>query len=241
MSLERLRRRTRHGRGQSMTELAMLLPILAFLLLAVVDFAQVHSVQQRLENGTHLAALKLLANPCVSPSPPACIAADIAAEARLPVGAVTATTSYTADLNGDNHVTITAQYDDPLMLPGLRNLQTRALTNGKLRITVQATGLARTDPPTITNDLTLGDCGLSSGTGTYCLKIAPSTGSATPSGLRNLVCTVYRNGTPQQLQPGCESAPLYYGATGVSSGETFTATVTQADGVVSLLGTWSAP
>ena len=35
--------------------------------------------------------------------------------------------------------------------------------------------------------------------------------------------------------------PLYYGATGVSSGETFTATVTQADGVVSLPGTWSAP
>src|SRR5919204_658286 len=137
MRLERLRRRTGHGRGQSMTELAMLLPILAFLLLAVVDFAHVHSVQQRLENGTHLAASKLLANPSVP------LAAGIAAEARLPSSAVTATTSYTADLNGDNHVT-------------------------------------------------LSDCGLSSGTGTYCLKIAPSTGSATPSGLRSLVCTVYR-------------------------------------------------
>ena len=237
MSLERLRRRAGHGRGQSMTELAMLLPILAFLLLAVVDFAQVHSVQQRLENGTHLAALKLRANPSVP------LAAGIAAEARLPSSAVTATTSYTADPNGDNHVTITAQYDDPLMLPGLRNLQTRALTNGKLRITVQATGLARTDPPTITNDLLLIHCSLSSAIGTYCLKIAPLTGTgpATPSGLSNLVCTVYRNGTPQQLQPGCESTPLYYGATGVSSGDTVTATVTQADGVVSLPGTWSAP
>src|SRR5919201_6409516 len=98
MRLERLRRRTGHGRGQSVTELAMLLPILAFLLLAVVDFAQVHSVQQRLENGTHLAALKLLANPCVPL--PACIAADIATEARLPSGAVSATTIYTPDLNG---------------------------------------------------------------------------------------------------------------------------------------------
>jgi Flp pilus assembly protein TadG len=225
-----------------MTELAMLLPILAFLLLAVVDFAQVHSVQQRLENGTHLAALKLLANPSVP------LAAGIAAEARLPSGAVTATTSYTADGNGDNHVTITAQYDDPLMLPGLRNLQTRALTNGKLRITVQATGLARTDPPTITTttDL-LTNCSLSSGIGTYCLKIAPltGTGAATPSGLRHLVCTVYRNGTPQQLQPDCDpSTPLYYGATGVASGETFTATVTQPDGVVSLQSQspqWIAP
>jgi hypothetical protein len=219
----------------------MLLPILAFLLLAVVDFAQVYSVQQRLENGAHLAALKLLANP----SEP--LAADIATEARLPSSAVTATTTYTADLNGDNHVTITAQYDDPLMLPGLRNLQTRAFTNGKLRITVQATGLARTDPPTITNDLTLSDCGLSSGIGNYCLKIMPSTGPATPSGLSypvsQLVCTVYRNGAPQQLQPGCSADPrnlnpLYYGATGVSSGETFTATVTQADGIVSLPVTW---
>jgi TadE-like protein len=237
MRLERLRRHTGHGRGQSMTELAMLLPILAFLLLAVVDFAHVHSVQQRLENGTHLAALKLLANPSVP------LAAGIAAEARLPSTAVTATTSYTADLNGDNHVTIMAQYDDPLMLPGLRNLQTRALTNGKLRITVQATGLARTDPPTITSD-PLSSCSPSTGI-TYCLKVAPSTGSATPSGLRNLVCTVYRgvsgNVTPQQLQPGCESAPLYYGATGVSPGEAFTATITQADGVVSPQRTWSAP
>src|SRR5918911_756800 len=162
MGLERLRRRTGHGRGQSMTERPMLLPILAFLLLAVVDFAHVHSVQQRLENGTHLAALKLLADPSVP------LAAGIAAEARLPSGAVTATTVYTADLNGNNHVTITAQYDDPLMLPGLRNLQTRALTNGKLRITVQATGLARTDPPTIAIDPVLSHCG--SGI-TYCLKI----------------------------------------------------------------------
>lgn len=229
MRLERLRRRTGHGRGQSMTELAMLLPILAFLLLAVVDFAQAHSVQQRLENGTHLAALKLLADPSVP------LAAGIAAEARLPSGAVTATTSYTADLNGDKHATITAQYDDPLMLPGLRNLQTRALTNGKLRITVQATGLARTDPPTITTD-PLTNCSLGS---TYCLKIAPLTGTglATPSGLSHLVCTVYRNGAPQQLQPDCDpSAPLYYAlynGTNVSSGDKFTATVTQADGVVS--------
>jgi Flp pilus assembly protein TadG len=217
-----------------MTELALLLPILAFLLLAVVDFAQAHSVQQRLENGAHLAALKLLADPSVP------LAAGIAAEARLPSSAVTATTSYTADGNGDNHVTITAQYDDPLMLPGLRNLQTRAFTNGKLRITVQATGLARTDPPTITTDL-LPNCSLSSGIGTYCLKIVPLTGTgpATPSGLRHLVCTVYRNGAPQQLQPDCDpSTPLYYSATGVSSGETFTATVTQADGVVSVPGTW---
>src|SRR5205823_1176602 len=143
----------------------------------------------------------------------------------------TATTTYTADLNGDNHVTITAQYDDPLMLPGLRNLQTRTLTNGKLRITVQATGLARTDPPTITPN--------SCSHGSNCLlTIAPSTGGATPSGLSNLVCTVYQNGTPQQLQPGCESTPLPYT---VSSGQTVTATVTQADGVVSLPGTGSAP
>src|SRR5947209_13610751 len=106
-------------------------------------------------------------------------------------------------------------------------------------MTVQETGLVRTLPPTIASD-PLANCP-SSITITYCLKIAPSTESATPSGLSNLVCTVYQNGTPMALQPGCESAPLQYGATGVSSGDIFTATVTQADGIVSLSGTWSAP
>src|SRR5205823_9556124 len=177
------------------------------------------------------AALQLLANPSLP------VAASIAAQAGLPSGAVTATTSYAADANGDNHVTLTAQYDDPLMLPGLRSLQTHTPSNGTLRITVQATGLARTDPPTLAPE---SSCSPSSGP-TYCLlKIAPVTGGATPSGLSNLVCTVYQNSTPRALQQDCGSAPLEYGAT-VSSGDAFTATVTQADGVVSPQGTWSAP
>jgi Flp pilus assembly protein TadG len=238
MHRERQWRRIGDGRGHSTIELALLVPILGFLLLTVVDFARAYRVQQRLENGTHRVALQLLANPSLP------VAASIAVQAGLPPGAVTATTSYSADPNGDNHVTLTAQYDDPLILPGLRSLQTHAPTNGTLRITVQATGLARTDPPAMTSDSLLSDCS-PGGTITYCLTIAPSTAGATPSGLSNLVCTVYRNGTPQALQQGCSSAnPLQYGvptSPPVWSGETFTATVMQADGVVSPPGTWSAP
>ncbi len=37
-------RRAEEGRGQSMIELALLMPALCFLLLAVVDFAQASSV-----------------------------------------------------------------------------------------------------------------------------------------------------------------------------------------------------
>src|SRR5438105_117590 len=128
MHLERVWRHTGDGRGQSMIELALLIPVLGLLLLAVVDFARAYNVQQRLENGAHLVALQLLANPSVP------VAASIAAQAGLPPGSVTATTSYAADLNGDNHVTLTAQYDDPLMLPGLRSMQTHTPSNGTLRI-----------------------------------------------------------------------------------------------------------
>ncbi len=223
------------GRGQSMIELALLMPVLCFLLLAVVDLARAYSVAQRLEQGAHLASSKLLATPTLP------LVAAVAAEAGLPPSAVTATASYSADPNGNNHVTITAAYPYPLLLPGLRALQLGALSNGTVRIAVQAAGLARTDPPTIASDLTLSDCALTAAAGVYCLQIAPlpaGTG-ATPAGLVGLVCTVYKNGTPLALQPSCANGtPLRYGATGVTATDHFTATVTQADGVVSVPGTW---
>ncbi len=170
------------------------------------------------------------------------LTATIATEAGLPASAVTATTSYGADPNGNNHVTITAAYAYPLMLPGIRNLQTGALSNGTLLIAVRATNLARTDPPTITSDPTLSDCALTPAVGASCLQVAPlpppGTG-ATPAGLGSLFCTVYKNGAPQAVRLACASGtPLYYGATGVTATDRFTATVTQADGVVSLPGSW---
>src|SRR5436305_842300 len=48
MRLERRGRRTGDGRGQSMIELALLMPVLGLLLLTVVDFARAYNVPQRL-------------------------------------------------------------------------------------------------------------------------------------------------------------------------------------------------
>jgi hypothetical protein len=117
-------------------------------------------------------------------------------------------------------------------------LQAGGITNGKLPIGVQATGIAPTDPPTITSSCT---------SSTSCLlQIQPNTGaSGTPSGLENLVCTLYRT-TALTLMPNCSEAnPLYYtyNPTSCPAAPTacLTATITQADGVVSQASSWTAP
>ena len=218
-------------RGQSMTELALAMLVFCFLLLGVVDMARAYSVDKRLEQGAHLAALSY-ADPSYSST---YVASYIATQAGLSSGAVTVTKTYSVDDNGNNHVILTAAYAYPLLLPGLRNLQVGAITNGKLSIAVQATANAPTDPPTITLDTTTTHC---SSTSTKCLKIAPSTtGTATPSGLSGLVCTVYLQSgttlTPKVLSPqNCETSPLYYDVSTLS-GQTVVAKITQADGVVS--------
>ena len=53
----------RCARGQSIVELAMILPVALFLLLGAVDYAQVLSAEQRLENAAHVATLRLLTQP----------------------------------------------------------------------------------------------------------------------------------------------------------------------------------
>ena len=56
----------RQARGQSIVELAMILPVALFLLLGAVDYAQVLSAEQRLENAAHVATLRLLTQPGLS-------------------------------------------------------------------------------------------------------------------------------------------------------------------------------
>src|SRR4051812_31802523 len=63
-------RATRHGRGQSIVELAMILPVVLFLLLGAVDYAQVLSAEQHLENAAHVATLRLLTQPGLSSPAP---------------------------------------------------------------------------------------------------------------------------------------------------------------------------
>jgi len=222
--------RKRKESGQSMLEFALCLPILCFLLLAVVDFARAYSVEKRLEQGAHSATLAV-SDPSFSDSGRySDVANYIAAQAGLTAGTVNPTRTYSADANGNNRVIITAEYKYRLLLPGLRNLQVGGITDGTLAIGVRATGVAPTDPP----DIDPTGCSSS-----HCVSITPSTGRGTPSGLDGLVCTVFWENdatvpptlSPKALWPNCSTTnPFFYNA---PQGQEVTATITQADGVVS--------
>src|SRR5437763_8135215 len=105
---------TGHARGQSIVELAMILPVMLFLLLGAVDYAQVLSAEQHLENAAHVATLRLLTTPSLSS--PANLAALIQAESGLaPVSAVA---RYSVSGERADQVVVTATYNYPLLLPG---------------------------------------------------------------------------------------------------------------------------
>jgi Flp pilus assembly protein TadG len=144
---------TGDGRGQSLVEFALILPVLCYLLLGAVDFARVASVQQRLEQGVHLATLRLMKDASYQASTydvTSTLSRFVQQASGLPVGTVTAITHYSTDANGDDQVVVTAQYGYPLLLPGLQGVRTGRLSDGKLQITVQAAGLATTSVPTLT-------------------------------------------------------------------------------------------
>src|ERR687886_2761156 len=70
-----------NSRGQSMTEVAFLLPVLLLLILGAVDVAQVLSAQQHLEQAAYVAALRLRST--TSLAAPATLATFIKAESGL--------------------------------------------------------------------------------------------------------------------------------------------------------------
>lgn len=158
-------------RGQSMVELALIIPMLCMLLLGAVDFARVSSVQQHLEQAVHLATLRLQTDSTLA------VTSFVQAESGLP--SATASKGYSADFSaspdGADQVVVTATYDYPLLLPGLQNLRTRTLSDGKLHVSVTGAGVATTDPPTIV-------------TSSHTVTVTPPmAGNATPPGL-TLTC-----------------------------------------------------
>lgn len=225
--------RERDGRGQSIVELALVMPGLCMMLLGAVDFARVSSAQQHLEHAVHLATLRLQTDPTL----------DVSAFVRAESGfsAATATKNYSADYSatadGTDEVVVTADYDYPLLLPGLQRLRTRALSDGKLHISVRGAGVTITDPPSVvasTNTITV---------------TPPTVGNATPAGL-TLTCTlVDAHGLPVGIgtQPYCSSSSYIYSTitssgtitatagplTATVSSGVYTATVVQANGVTS--------
>src|SRR5437763_10012890 len=107
-------------RGQSLTELALLLPVLLLLILGAVDVARVLSAQQHLEHAAYLAALRLRST--TSLAAPAPLATFIKAESGL--APVTAGATYSMGGARADQVVVTATYSYPLVLPGLGKLLT---------------------------------------------------------------------------------------------------------------------
>lgn len=217
---KRQARKRRSEAGQSLVELSLVMPALAFLLLGAVDFARISSVQQRLEHAAHLATLRLRVDPNLD------VTSYVQAESGLATASAGASYSvnYSADsTDGVDQVVVTATYAYPLLLPGLQDLRLGSIGDGKLHVGVQAAGIAATDAPVVV-------------TSTNTITVTPSTTTpATPVGL-TLTCTLLRpDGMPAGIgtHPSCSPAsPFVYSVPSDESG-VFTATVVQADGIAS--------
>jgi Flp pilus assembly protein TadG len=204
------------ARGQSIVELAMILPVVLFLLLGAVDYAQVLSAEQHLENAAHVATLRLLTTPSLVTTTGS-LTNTIRAESGL--SPVSAGATYSVSGEGADQVVVTATYDYPLLLPGLQKLRTGALSNGKFHITVSAAGVAVTSPPTVAD---------TSGT----ITVLPPTGTTVPSGLA-LTCTLYKNAAPVPTPQPCSTAGATWSHPTAVATYTYTATVMQVNGLTS--------
>jgi Flp pilus assembly protein TadG len=199
-----------NSHGQSMIELALLVPLLLVLVLGAVDVAQALSTRSRLENAAYVAALRLRATPSLP------LDAFIQRESGLAGATAGATYSIggaATDQNRADQVVVTARYAYPLLLPGLAKMLTRG--SGTWPLTVSAASVAATDPPQVHS------------TGSGKIKAVPPSGTTVPSGLA-LTCALYDSGTPVPTPQPCGSATWPSVATHI-----YTATAMQVNGVTS--------
>jgi Flp pilus assembly protein TadG len=192
----------------------MILPVVLFLLLGAVDYAQVLSAEQHLENAAHVATLRLLTRPDLGS--PASLKPFIQAESGL--APVSAGATYSVSGEGADQVAVTATYNYPLLLPGLQNLRIGALSNGTFQISVSAAGVAVTSPPTVTD---------TSGT----ITVLPPTDTTVPSGL-TVTCTLYENGV-QTASGACSSGSPFQWTNPSPGANAYTAKVMQVNGITS--------
>jgi hypothetical protein len=195
---------SRRTAGQSLTEVALILPILFLLVLGAVDIARVLSVQQRLERAAHLAVQRLATDPTLN------VTTTVQQESGLqPAANVGASTAYTTTPDNSDQVIVTASYTYSLLLPGLRNLQT-------LRLTSQAAGIAATIKPNVITS-----------TAPMSLSVVAPSGTTVPVGLAGQLTCAAASSSAVNSGP----CPLYWPTTPASG--VYTATVTQNDGVTS--------
>jgi Flp pilus assembly protein TadG len=210
-----------NSRGQSMTEVAFLLPVLLLLILGAVDVAQVLSAQQHLEQAAYVAALRLRTTPSLGTDATR-LANVIQTKSGLAVTPSDVGATYNIGGDGADQVVVTATYRYPLLLPGLGKLLTGLSGSGQWTLTVSRASIAATDPPTVTVPTT----------GT--VQVIPPSGTTVPSGPTplTLTCTLYQDGTPvPTAQPCAQATPVTFYPPAVATA--YTATVMQVNGVTS--------
>jgi Flp pilus assembly protein TadG len=197
----------------------MILPVVLFLLLGAVDYAQVLSAEQHLENAAHVATLRLLTTPSLVTT--GSLTNTIQAESGL--SPVSAGATYSVGGAGADQVVVTATYNYPLLLPGLQNLRIGALGNGTFKISVSAAGVAVTSPPTVSDTSGM-------------ITVLPPTGNTVPAPLA-LTCTLYQNATPVPTPQPCSTAGATWSHPAGVPTYTYTAKVMQVNGISSALST----
>src|SRR5262245_43306464 len=118
-----LPRRRPARRGVAAVELAVLLPLIIFILLLAVDFCRIFYFSQCVNNAARVGAIWASDPVEQTKSPYATLQAAVNAEAAMLSPAPTATSSSGTDANGDPYVTVTVAwtFNTVAGFPGIPN------------------------------------------------------------------------------------------------------------------------
>jgi Flp pilus assembly protein TadG len=117
-------------RGAAAVELALLLPVLAFLFVAIVDFGRVFYYSQTVENAARAGALYLSDDDAVATSPYATVTDAALADASNLNPQPTVASSSGTDASGNPYVRVTVTWTFHLLVnyPGIPGTVTLART-----------------------------------------------------------------------------------------------------------------
>jgi len=117
-------------RGAAAVELALLLPVLAFLFVAIVDFGRVFYYSQTVENAARAGALYLSDDDAVATSPYATVTDAALADASNLNPQPTVASSGGTDASGNPYVRVTVTWTFHLLVnyPGIPGTVTLART-----------------------------------------------------------------------------------------------------------------
>jgi Flp pilus assembly protein TadG len=130
-------RQSRPYRGQSLVEAAFVLPILMLLLTAIVDYGRIIHVHVVLQAAVRDGVRVGTADPFKSDA--AIVSAIQATSAPWGIVPTISLSDAQRDTSHGKPLTITAQYDLPLVSPGIALILQPQLQAGKLRLSESAT------------------------------------------------------------------------------------------------------